>query len=85
MIDRNGPRWHRDAIIYRLDVKSFFDANNDGVGDAGGLPENSITSRISARDYKIRSRGARGRRYCALTGRMVRDYWRDPPDRAVFA
>ncbi|HET7882082.1 MAG TPA: maltose alpha-D-glucosyltransferase [Acetobacteraceae bacterium] len=29
--------WYKDAIIYQLHVKSFFDANNDGVGDFPGL------------------------------------------------
>lgn len=31
------PLWYKDAIIYQLHVKSFFDANNDGVGDFAGL------------------------------------------------
>lgn len=31
------PLWHKDAIIYQLHVKSFFDANGDGVGDFKGL------------------------------------------------
>jgi maltose alpha-D-glucosyltransferase/alpha-amylase len=29
--------WYKDAIIYQLHVKSFFDANNDGIGDFEGL------------------------------------------------
>jgi maltose alpha-D-glucosyltransferase / alpha-amylase len=29
--------WYKDAIIYQLHVKSFFDSNNDGVGDLPGL------------------------------------------------
>ncbi|MEP9355960.1 maltose alpha-D-glucosyltransferase [Xanthobacter sp. KR7-65] len=29
--------WYKDAIIYQLHVKSFFDANDDGVGDFPGL------------------------------------------------
>jgi maltose alpha-D-glucosyltransferase/alpha-amylase len=29
--------WHKDAIIYQLHVKSFFDSNNDGIGDFPGL------------------------------------------------
>ena len=33
------PAWFKDAIIYQLHVKSFFDANNDGVGDFRGLIE----------------------------------------------
>jgi maltose alpha-D-glucosyltransferase/alpha-amylase len=31
------PLWYKDAIIYLLHVKAFFDANNDGVGDFEGL------------------------------------------------
>ena len=31
------PQWYRDAIVYQLHVKSFFDGNNDGVGDFPGL------------------------------------------------
>ncbi|GIL40402.1 trehalose synthase [Rhodospirillales bacterium TMPK1] len=33
------PSWFKDAIIYQLHVKSFFDANNDGVGDFAGLTQ----------------------------------------------
>ena len=39
MIDRNHLRRYRDAMIYQLHVKSVFDANNDGIGDVGGLTE----------------------------------------------
>jgi maltose alpha-D-glucosyltransferase/alpha-amylase len=31
------PEWYRDAVIYQLHVKSFFDSNDDGVGDFAGL------------------------------------------------
>jgi maltose alpha-D-glucosyltransferase/alpha-amylase len=31
------PLWYKDAIIYQLHIKAFFDANNDGVGDFEGL------------------------------------------------
>jgi maltose alpha-D-glucosyltransferase/alpha-amylase len=31
------PRWYKDAIIYELHVKAFFDGNNDGIGDFAGL------------------------------------------------
>ncbi len=31
------PLWYKDAIIYQLHVKSFFDANDDGFGDFSGL------------------------------------------------
>jgi maltose alpha-D-glucosyltransferase/alpha-amylase len=39
MIDRNDLKWYRDAIIYQLHVKSFFDASNDGIGDFAGLTD----------------------------------------------
>lgn len=29
--------WYKDAVIYQLHVKSFFDSNDDGVGDLPGL------------------------------------------------
>ncbi len=31
------PLWYKDAIIYEVPVKSFFDGNNDGIGDFDGL------------------------------------------------
>jgi maltose alpha-D-glucosyltransferase/alpha-amylase len=31
--------WHKDAVIYQLHVKSFFDANGDGFGDFAGLTQ----------------------------------------------
>lgn len=29
--------WYKDAIIYQLHIKSFYDADGDGVGDFAGL------------------------------------------------
>lgn len=29
--------WYKDAIIYELHIKAFFDSNGDGVGDFAGL------------------------------------------------
>ena len=29
--------WYKDAIIYELHIKAFFDSDNDGMGDFGGL------------------------------------------------
>ena len=29
--------WYKDAIIYQVHVRAFFDSNNDGVGDFRGL------------------------------------------------
>jgi maltose alpha-D-glucosyltransferase/alpha-amylase len=37
--DKDDPLWYKDAVIYQLHIKSFFDANNDGVGDFAGLIE----------------------------------------------
>ena len=39
MMDRLDTQWYRDAVIYQLHVKSFFDANNDGMGDFVGVTQ----------------------------------------------
>ncbi|MGD8372011.1 MAG: maltose alpha-D-glucosyltransferase [Syntrophobacterales bacterium] len=47
MIGRRGkksilvddPLWFKDAIIYELHVRAFFDSNSDGIGDFKGLSE----------------------------------------------
>ena len=31
------PLWYKDAVIYQVHIKSFFDSNNDGIGDFPGL------------------------------------------------
>ncbi len=31
--------WYKDAVIYELHIKAFFDSNNDGIGDFSGLIE----------------------------------------------
>ncbi|MEX0599979.1 MAG: maltose alpha-D-glucosyltransferase [Rhodothermales bacterium] len=31
------PSWYKDAVIYELHVRSFYDASNDGYGDFEGL------------------------------------------------
>lgn len=33
----DDPHWYKDAIIYQLHVKAFFDSNDDGIGDFKGL------------------------------------------------
>ena len=33
----DDPLWYRDAVIYQLNVKAFFDSNNDGMGDFQGV------------------------------------------------
>ncbi|HEY8506924.1 MAG TPA: maltose alpha-D-glucosyltransferase, partial [Steroidobacteraceae bacterium] len=35
---RSGdPLWYKDAIIYEVHVRAFFDSNDDGIGDFRGL------------------------------------------------
>src|SRR6267154_846073 len=31
------PLWYKDAILYELHVRAFFDSNDDGIGDFRGL------------------------------------------------
>jgi maltose alpha-D-glucosyltransferase / alpha-amylase len=31
------PLWYRDAVIYQLNVKAFFDSDGDGMGDFKGV------------------------------------------------
>jgi maltose alpha-D-glucosyltransferase/alpha-amylase len=33
----DDPLWYKDAVVYQLHVKAFFDANDDGNGDFRGL------------------------------------------------
>ena len=35
----DDPLWYKDAIVYELHVKAFFDSDNDGMGDFRGLTE----------------------------------------------
>jgi maltose alpha-D-glucosyltransferase/alpha-amylase len=37
MID--DPYWYKDAVIYQMHVKAFYDASNDGMGDFAGLTQ----------------------------------------------
>jgi len=38
-LDRSDRLWFKDAVIYQLHVKAYFDSNNDGVGDFAGLTQ----------------------------------------------
>ncbi|MEW6328298.1 MAG: maltose alpha-D-glucosyltransferase [Thermodesulfobacteriota bacterium] len=35
----DDPLWYKDAIIYELHIKTFYDSNGDGIGDFRGLIE----------------------------------------------
>ena len=62
----SDPLWYKDAIIYEVHVRAFFDSNDDGIGDfAGPDRRSSTTSRTSA---STRSGCCRStRRRCATT------------------
>jgi len=36
---RREPLWYKDAIIYELNIKGFYDSNGDGIGDFSGLEQ----------------------------------------------
>jgi maltose alpha-D-glucosyltransferase/alpha-amylase len=36
-ISADDSLWYKDAVIYQVNVKSFFDSNDDGIGDFKGL------------------------------------------------
>ncbi len=36
-ISADDALWYKDAVIYQVNVKSFFDSNDDGIGDFKGL------------------------------------------------
>ena len=31
--------WYKDAVIYELHVRAFYDSQNDGMGDFAGLTQ----------------------------------------------
>jgi len=35
----DDPLWYKDAIIYQVHVKSYYDSNGDGIGDFQGLTQ----------------------------------------------
>jgi maltose alpha-D-glucosyltransferase/alpha-amylase len=36
-VEANDPLWYKDAVIYQINVKAFYDSNDDGIGDFKGL------------------------------------------------
>src|SRR5262245_34694656 len=36
---REHPLWYKDALIYEVHVRAFFDSNGDGIGDFPGLTQ----------------------------------------------
>ncbi|MGQ9688744.1 MAG: maltose alpha-D-glucosyltransferase [Desulfobaccales bacterium] len=39
LITSDDARWYKDAIIYEMHVRAFYDSNGDGIGDFRGLTE----------------------------------------------
>jgi maltose alpha-D-glucosyltransferase/alpha-amylase len=39
LIQPSEPLWYKDAIIYQIHVRAFYDSNDDGIGDFRGLTE----------------------------------------------
>ena len=37
LTEDDQKNWYKDAIIYELHIKAFFDSNGDGIGDFEGL------------------------------------------------
>ena len=35
----SDSQWYKDAVIYELNVRTFFDSNGDGIGDFAGLTQ----------------------------------------------
>ena len=48
MPETPNPLWYKDAVIYQVHVRAFFDSTNDGIGDFVGLTENWSTSKAWA-------------------------------------
>ncbi len=36
---RSTPTWYKDAVIYEVHVRAFYDSVTDGIGDFGGLTQ----------------------------------------------
>lgn len=36
---KREPLWYKDAIIYELNIKGFYDSDGDGIGDFAGLEQ----------------------------------------------
>ena len=39
MIQNQPPDWWKHAVFYQIYPRSFYDSNNDGIGDLNGVIE----------------------------------------------
>ena len=69
----DDPLWYKDAVIYQLHVKSFFDANNDGIGDFAGLasPSSTISPALASTRFGCCRSTRRRARMTATTSRAI--------------
>ncbi len=37
VVEPPAADWYKEAVVYQLHVRSFFDGNDDGIGDFVGL------------------------------------------------
>ncbi len=37
MMNNKNPKWLKEAIFYQIYPQSFYDSNNDGIGDIKGI------------------------------------------------
>jgi hypothetical protein len=49
----DDPLWYKDAVIYQLNVKSFLDSNDDGIGDFPGLTSKLTVHSRSWGEYDL--------------------------------
>ena len=35
----DDPYWYKDAVIYEVHVRAFYDSDGDGIGDFAGLTQ----------------------------------------------
>jgi len=38
--------WHKNAVIYYLDVETYMDGNGDGIGDFIGLTQRMVLGQV---------------------------------------
>ncbi len=51
----DDPLWYREAIIYQLHIKAFYDSAGNGIGDFGGLSDQARLPAGTGRDRHLAS------------------------------
>ena len=47
------PLWYKDAVIYQVHVRAFFDSNDDGVGDFAGADTQPRLHPVARREHAV--------------------------------